>query len=128
MCLVREKRYDISKTNWILAGCIFYSDFGTLAAAINLVAIYCCGGGQDGLIRALRDENASQRIVAVCNELTSTTRAALIDGTIDLVLAHPIQQLATKTVELMIKTCVTAELPNLPPTLFAADIFMSENI
>lgn len=94
----------------------------------DLVAIYGCGGGQDGLIRALRDENASQRIVAVCNELTSTTRAALIDGTIDLVLAHPIQQLATKTVELMIKTCATAELPNLPPTLFAADIFMSENI
>jgi LacI family transcriptional regulator len=94
----------------------------------DLVGIYVCGGGQDGLIRALRDENVGQRIVSVCNELTPTTRAALIDGTIDLVLAHPSSRMAAKTIELMAKSCGIAELPHLPPVLFSADIYMSENI
>jgi LacI family transcriptional regulator len=94
----------------------------------DLVGIYVCGGGQDGLIRALRDENVGRRIVAVCNELMPTTRAALIDGTIDLILAHPIAQMASKLVELMAKACSGADLPHLPPVLFSADIFVSENI
>jgi LacI family transcriptional regulator len=66
--------------------------------------------------------------VAVCNELMPTTRAALIDGTIDLILAHPIAQMASKLVELMAKACSGADLPHLPPVLFSADIFVSENI
>jgi LacI family transcriptional regulator len=94
----------------------------------DLVGIYVCGGGQDGLIRALRDERAGRRIVAVCNELTATTRAALIDGTVDLVLAHPIQAMTQRLVELMAKACSTSELPRLAPMLFSADIYISENI
>jgi LacI family transcriptional regulator len=94
----------------------------------DLVGIYVCGGGQDGLIRALRDEGAGRRIVAVCNELTVTTRAALIDGTVDLLLATPTTAIATRIVELMAKTCSVAELPHLPPMLFPADLHISENI
>ncbi len=94
----------------------------------DLVGIYVCGGGQDGLIRALRDERAGRRIVAVCNELTAMTRAALIDGTVDLVLAHPVAQMAERLVELMAKACISAELPHLPSVLFSADIYISENI
>jgi LacI family transcriptional regulator len=94
----------------------------------DLVGIYVCGGGQDGLIRALRDEGAGRRIVAVCNELTVTTRAALIDGTVDLLLATPTTAIATRIVDLMAKTCSVAELPHLPPMLFPADLHISENI
>jgi LacI family transcriptional regulator len=94
----------------------------------DLVAIYGCGGGQDGLIRALRDESAGRRIVAVCNELTPMTRAALIDGTVDLLLATPTATIATRIVELMAKTCSAAELPHLPPILFPAELHISENI
>ncbi len=94
----------------------------------DLVAVYGCGGGQDGLIRALRDESAGRRIVAVCNELTTMTRAALIDGTVDLLLATPTATIATRVVELMAKACSVAELPHLPPILMAADIHISENI
>jgi LacI family transcriptional regulator len=94
----------------------------------DLVAVYSCGGGQDGLIRALRDESAGRRIVTVCNELTATTRAALIDGTVDLLLGTPTSAIATRIVELMAKACSVAELPHLPPILFAADLHISENI
>jgi LacI family transcriptional regulator len=94
----------------------------------DLVGIYVCGGGQDGLIRALRDEGAGRRIVAVCNELTVTTRAALIDGTVDLLLGTPTAAIATRVVELMTKASSVAELPHLPPILFPADLHISENI
>ncbi len=94
----------------------------------DLVAIYCCGGGQDGLIRALRDEGAERRIVVVCNELTTTTKAALIDGTVDLLLGTPTAAISVRIVELMTKACSVAELPHLPPILFPAELHISENI
>lgn len=94
----------------------------------DLVGIYACGGGQDGLIRALQDEQAGARVIAVCNELTPTTRSALIDGTVDLVLSHPVVSMAAKLVEMMMKVCNMAELPHLAPVLLHADIHMSENI
>jgi LacI family transcriptional regulator len=94
----------------------------------DLVGIYVSGGGQDGLIHALRDKQAGRRIVAVCNELTPTTRAALIDGTVDLVLSHPVELMAARLVDMMVKACNAAELPHLAPLLLPADIHMSENI
>lgn len=94
----------------------------------DLVAVYSCGGGQDGLIRALRDESGGRRIVAVCNELTLTTRAALIDGTVDLLLGTPTAAIASRIVELMTKACSMAELPHMPAILFPADLHISENI
>jgi LacI family transcriptional regulator len=94
----------------------------------DLVGIYVCGGGQDGLIRALRDERAGRRIVAVCNELTPMSRAALIDGTVDLVLAHPVPQMARRLVDMMAKASLAAEPSRFSPVLFSADIYLSENI
>lgn len=98
-----------------------------VASNPDLVGIYDAGGGQDGLIRALREEEAGGRIVVVCNELTATTRAALIDGTIDLVLATPIAAMAERAVTLMAEACDRARLT--PGTvLFPAEIYVSENI
>jgi LacI family transcriptional regulator len=94
----------------------------------DLVAVYSCGGGQDGLIRALREKSTKRHIVTVCNELTTTTRAALIDGTVDLLLATPTGIIAQRLVELMTKASNAADLPHLPPILLAADLHISENI
>ncbi|WP_196501648.1 LacI family DNA-binding transcriptional regulator [Aestuariivirga litoralis] len=94
----------------------------------DLVAIYACGGGQDGLIKALRDKRGDRNIVAICNELTQMTRTALIDGTIDLCLGHPVVPMASLLVEMMAKACSAPEIPHFPPRLFSAEIFISENI
>jgi LacI family transcriptional regulator len=99
-----------------------------VASNADLVGIYDCGGGQDGLIRALRDEKAAERIVTVCNELTATTRAALIDGTIDMALATPIAAMAARTVALMAEASGPKGRENLGPVLFPAEIYVSENI
>ena len=94
----------------------------------DLVAIYACGGGQDGLIKALRDKSGDQHIVAICNELTPMNRTALIDGTIDLCLGHPVAHMASLLVDMMAKACSAPEIPHFPPRLFSAEIYMSENI
>ena len=99
-----------------------------VASYPDLVAVYVSGGGQDGFIRALREINGRPRPVAVCNELTATIHAALIDGTIDLALATPIKSLSQRLVDSMARACASAERPQLPPYFAPPDIFISENI
>ena len=98
-----------------------------LQAHGDLVAIYDCGGGREGLISALRDEGKAGKIVTVCNELTADTKAALTDGTLDMVLDTPTTTLATKLVQYMIAAC--DESRAIPPqVLVPANIFISENM
>ena len=92
----------------------------------DIIGIFAAGGGIEGLVRALRDEGAGSRIVVVCNELTPTTRAALIDGTVDLVLGTPVVALAQRAVAALARA--TAERSGMLEFLLPADIFISENI
>lgn len=91
----------------------------------NLVGLYSAGGGRRGLIQALQEEKREQHIVVVCNELLSTTRAALLDGTLDMVLATPIERIATQVVALMANTNQTDSSSirhiNLPVELYIAE-------
>ncbi len=99
-----------------------------IASNPDLGGIYVAGGGTEGVIRALRDEQAGGRIVAVCNELMPVTRAALIDGTVDMVLATPAASLAQLAVEVMARACKGERLGGLTQILLPADIYVSENI
>ncbi len=94
----------------------------------DLVGIYASGGGQEGFVRALREEKTTQKLIAVCNELTPTTREALIDGTIDMALGTPAEPIAKQVVQhMMVATDVIAgDLP--AQVLFPAHIHISENI
>jgi LacI family transcriptional regulator len=94
----------------------------------DLVGIFSLGGGQDGFIQALRDTDLVHLPVAICNELTPTTRTALIDGTIAVALGTPIAGIATRTVEYMsIATDATSgTVPR--QLLLPADIHISETI
>ena len=99
-----------------------------VASYPDLAAVYVSGGGQDGFIRALREINGRPRPVAVCNELTPTTKAALIDGIIDLALATPINSIAQRLVESMARACAAASLPHMAPFMAPPEIYISENI
>ncbi len=107
----------------------------TYEAVVNLVsstpdlsAIYVAGGGREGMIRALQDEKASSRIFVVCNELVPSTRSAMIDGTIDLILATPSAAIAPRLVEAMARACDHKPPQSVGETLFPAEIYISENI
>jgi LacI family transcriptional regulator len=94
----------------------------------DLVGVYVSGGGQEGLIRALREKPARTKIVSVCNELTPATRLALQDGVVDLALGTPFAALSRLLVEAMAKGTTGAEFPHLRPLMLAPDVFISENI
>jgi LacI family transcriptional regulator len=94
----------------------------------DLRGIYLAGGGMKGMIEALRDERAGERVVAVCNELLPVTRAALIDGVVDLVLSTPLTALATRAVEAMARAAGAGPGHGMTEILLPADFCISENI
>ncbi len=94
----------------------------------DLVGIYMSGGGVEGLVRGLREENAGHRIIAVCNELMPVTRNALIDGTIDMVLATPAAILAAHAVDAMTRASASERPETKNIVQLQAEIYVSENI
>jgi len=99
-----------------------------IASNKDLVGIYVSGGGQEGLIRALRESKPANNLVAVCNELTPATRSALQDGVIDLTLCTPFAALSRLLVEAMAKGTTSQDMPHLRPIMLPPDVFLSENI
>ena len=99
-----------------------------LAKNPDLVGIYVAGGGMEGVIGALRDEKAGDRVVAVCNELIPETRAALIEGVIDLVISTPLPLLAAKTVDAMVVALAGADSEGPRQIELQAELYISENI
>jgi LacI family transcriptional regulator len=85
------------------------------------------GGGIEGVVQAIADAGAAERLVTIGRDLTEDTRAALIDGTIKLVLSHPLQAMAAAAVGTMI--AATGEAP--PPfqqALLPFDLWTAENV
>jgi LacI family transcriptional regulator len=103
-----------------------------LARHPELVGLHLTGGGGFGVIRALREEAGSQlsrRLVVVCNELNATTRAALIDGVVDLVIHTPQERLAQTAVAQMLAATLPGAVYTGPQQkLLAMDLFTPENM
>jgi len=72
-----------------------------MAANPDLVGLYICGGGMEGVVAGAREQSTHDRVVIVCNELTAKTRAGLIEGVLTAVIATPTALLSVKTVEAM---------------------------
>lgn len=69
----------------------------------DLCGLFVSGGGITGAVSALRDTKRRSDFVAVGYELFDLTRAALIDGTLTMVISHPMEKFAHQTVETLIK-------------------------
>ncbi|WEK04388.1 MAG: LacI family DNA-binding transcriptional regulator [Candidatus Devosia phytovorans] len=93
----------------------------------NLAAIYDAGGGRDGIIRAIREHPSGQRPMVVCNDLTPSTRLALIDGIITCTLCLPVQTFGRVVVDEMIAS-VTGSRPVNPASTLPFDIVFAENL
>ena len=68
-----------------------------IATHPDLVGLYICGGGKEGVIAGARDEPRSRGLAIVCNELTAEARAGLIDGVLTAVISTPTALLAERT-------------------------------
>ena len=70
----------------------------------DLSALYVAGGGVSGAIAALRDSGRANSVVAVGLDFTEFTRAALLDGTLNFLISHPMQRFAHETIAAMIRS------------------------
>ncbi len=66
-----------------------------------LQAIYAPCGGVEGIVDALRDSGRQQEIALVCHGPLSDSELALIDGTIDIMLNHRLDEFAAVTLRAM---------------------------
>lgn len=98
-----------------------------LARNNNIGGIYLAGGGMTGMIAALREEKAAGRTIVVCNELLPVTRAALMDGIVDVVLSTPLPALAERTIEAMIHAC-GGSMRGFEKIYLPTEIYISENV
>lgn len=106
----------------------FEATIGILDGHPDLAALYNAGGGMAGMIDAIRLRGAGDRVAAVCNELIPETRAALIDGSIDLVLATPTKRIAEIAVDAMVSELTAAGTSGPRHLTVAADLMTPENI
>lgn len=92
----------------------------------DLVGLYISGGGIRGALSALRSSGKAGRMVVVGYDLTEVTRAALLDGTMTLVISHPLARLARDAIDGMVRAC--AHPGSNQTTIAPFEIFTRENI
>jgi LacI family transcriptional regulator len=93
----------------------------------DLAALWVAGGGIEGVVQAIADAGAAGRLVTIGRDLTEDTRSALIDGTIRLVLSHPLKAMAEAAVGTMIAATSEA-LPPFQQALLPFDLWTAENV
>ena len=69
----------------------------------DLCGLYISGGGVTGAISGLRGMSKRSDFIAVGYELFEHTRSALIDGTLSLVISHPMRRFACETIATLVK-------------------------
>lgn len=94
----------------------------------DLTGFYVCGGGMEGAISAIREEKLEGKLIAVVNELTPESRAALADDVVTLAISTPTAALARETVNLMIQALAKGPTGAPGQTFLPFDLFTPENI
>ena len=69
----------------------------------DLAGLFVSGGGVTGALAALRESGRSEGIMTVGYELMDETKTALLDGTLTLVISHPLERLAREAIAAMIR-------------------------
>lgn len=103
-----------------------------LADEPELRGLYVAGGGIEVVIQVLR-ESPRPGLMTVCHDLTATTRAALIDGTVDLVLSLPRHELAERAVAAMLASLAADDAGDKAPVgsariVLPIDIYTPESV
>lgn len=94
----------------------------------DLCGLYVSGGGITGALAALRDCPKRDDFVAVGYELFDATRAALIDGTLDMVISHPMDRFARAAISTLIRAKQSGPEAGAQNVSLGFDIYTSENV
>lgn len=94
----------------------------------DLCGLFVSGGGITGALAAMRDRPRREDFVAVGYELFDATRAALIDGTLSVVISHPMEALAEQAIAALIKAKKAGRDAGAQNVSLGFEIYTSENI
>ncbi|MEZ2126674.1 MULTISPECIES: LacI family DNA-binding transcriptional regulator [unclassified Sinorhizobium] len=94
----------------------------------DLIGFYVAGGGMEGAISAIREENLAGKLVVVVNELTPESKAALAEDIVTMVIATPLAALCNEAINLMIGAIDRGQAVLPGQSFLPFDIFISENI
>ncbi|WP_158818256.1 LacI family DNA-binding transcriptional regulator [Methylocapsa sp. S129] len=94
----------------------------------DLAGLYVAGGGISGALAALRASDRAGKIVVVGYQLMDNTRAALLDGTLTLVISHPLTHLSDELVQGMISASNDRSKGRTYTCVLPFDIYTRENI
>ncbi len=92
----------------------------------DLAGLYVSGGGISGAVAALRGSGRAGSIVVVGYDLMDVTRAGLLDGTLNLVISHPLTRLAREAIDGMVRAC--AQPGSNQTSIAPFDIYTRENL
>ncbi len=92
----------------------------------DLGALFVAGGGIDGVCKELLRRGRKDVMVIGC-EMTGSTRTRLSSGEIDVILAHPVDEIARQTVQAMIKLMTTPAAHQPFQTIVPFVVMVSEN-
>ncbi len=94
----------------------------------DLVGLYVAGGGLEGVMQALRDEGRAGRVVTVGRELTAATRLGLIDGTLSLVISHPMRIMAEAVIGALTRAAAQPRATSFEQVVLSSELHVRENI
>lgn len=94
----------------------------------DLRGIYVAGGGMEGVIAALRESRPPDRVALIVNELTAESRAALVDRFALMVIATPLEALATELVACMARSVSEQGGRHIPQNFFDPLIWLPESV
>lgn len=99
-----------------------------LADHPDLCGLFVSGGGITGALSALRETPKREDFVAVGYDLFDETRAALIDGTLTMVISHPTGAFARETIDTLIKAKRIGTEAGAQRVALGFEIYTSENV
>lgn len=73
----------------------------------DMVGLFVSGGGISGALTTLRNSGLAGKIVTVGYDLMDVTRAALLDGSLTLVISHPLELIARRAIKGMLNAAQT---------------------
>ncbi|MCY4445499.1 MAG: LacI family DNA-binding transcriptional regulator [Rhodobacteraceae bacterium] len=94
----------------------------------DLAGLYVSGGGITGVLTALREEFKREDFVVIGYELFDETRSGLINGTLTMIISHPMKVFVNATITAMINSKNNGPNSRACMEILDFEIYTPENI
>lgn len=98
-----------------------------LSSAPNLIGLYNVGAGSDGIVAALEASGRARDVVVVAHELNDVTRKALLDGTIDALIAQDAGHEIRSAIRVLMARCDRAPIMAAMERI-SIDVYVRDNV